>query len=72
MLVVLVNSMAAIIVRPPSVVIASVIRIATVVAVIAPWVVSIVTRITAISVCRVTESDSYSPDPDGHLSVSLF
>jgi hypothetical protein len=64
MLVMLVNSMAAVIVRPPSVVVGSVIRIATVVAVIASRIVSVVSRISVIAVSGVTKSDSDSSDPD--------
>jgi len=67
MLVVPVNSVAAVVVvRPPSVVIASVIWRTPVVAVIAAWVIAIRARVTviAVPVGRVTESNSYSSDPD--------
>lgn len=54
-----------IIVPPPSVVIRSIIWRAPVIAVIAARVVSIISRISvAISVSRVTESDSDWSDPD--------
>ena len=61
MLVVSVNPVTAVVVRPPSVVISAVIWIAPVIAVI-PWV-----AVITVTVGRVTESDT-----DGHLSVSLF
>jgi hypothetical protein len=66
MLVVAVNSVAAVVVRPPSVVIRSIIWRTPIIAVIAARVVSIVPRITvvAVSVGRVTESNSYSSNPD--------
>ena len=66
--------MAAVVVRPPSVVIASVIRRPTVVAVIAAWVIAIRARIAviAVPVRRVTESNSDSSNPDRNLGVSLF
>jgi len=67
MLVVAVNSVAAVVVvRPPSVVIASVIWRTPVIAVIAARVIAIIARVTviAVTVGRVTESNSYSSDPD--------
>jgi len=67
MLVVAVNSVAAVVVvRPPSGVIASVIWRTPIIAVIAAWVIAIRARVTviAVPVRRVTESNSYSSDPD--------
>ena len=75
MLVVAVNSVAAVVVvRPPSVVIASVIRRPTVVAVIAARVITGVAWVTIIPVPvrRVTEPHPDSSDSDRNLGVSLF
>ena len=60
MLVVSVNAVTAVVVRPPSVVISAVIWIAPVIAVITSWIISIVPWVTVIA------------DPDRNLSVSLF
>jgi len=66
MLVVAVNSVAAVVVRPATVVIRSVVWRTPVIAVIAAWVIAIIARVTviAVPVRRVTESNSYSSDPD--------
>ena len=61
----LVNSMAAVVVRPSGVVIRSVIWRPPVIAVIAARIVTVVSRISvAVPVCGVTESDPDSSDPD--------
>ena len=64
-LMMLVGSMAAVVVRPSSV-IRSVIWRTPVIAVIATWVITIVSRISvvAVPVRWVTESDPDSSDPD--------
>jgi hypothetical protein len=66
MLVVSVNPIAAVVIRPARV-LRSGIRIATVVAVIAPGIITIIVSrvsVVAVSVRGVTESDSHSSDPD--------
>jgi hypothetical protein len=75
LLVMLVSSVAAVIVRPPTVVICPVIRISTVIAVIAARIVSISVpwiAVITVPVTGVTESDSDASDPNRDLSVSLF
>jgi hypothetical protein len=66
MLVVSVNPVAAVVVRPPAVVVSAVIRIAPVIAVVATWVITVISRISviAIPVRGVTESNSYASDSD--------
>ena len=61
-----VNPVAAVVVRPPAVVISAIIRIPPVIAVITAWIITVIPRIAviAISVRGVTESDSDSSDPD--------
>ena len=61
--VMLVISMAPVVVRPPRVVIGSVIWRTPVVA---AWVITIISRISvvAVTICGITEADSDSSDPD--------
>jgi len=68
MLVVSVNPVAAVVVRPPTVVVGPVVRITPVITV------RIIARIAivAVTIGRITESNSNSPNSDGNLSVSLF
>jgi hypothetical protein len=62
MLTMLVSSMAAIVVRPPTVVRRSVIWITPIVAV-AAWVIP-VSWISVIAIAGITEADSHSSDPN--------
>jgi hypothetical protein len=59
-------AMAAVVVRPPRVIIRSVIWRAPVIAVVAAWVITIISRISvvAVTICGITEADSDSSDPD--------
>ena len=70
----LVISVAAVVVGPPTIIVCSVVWIAAVVTVVATRVITIVSRISvvAVPVCRVTESDSYWADSNRNLSVGLF
>ena len=56
-----VNPVAAVVVRPPAVVISAIIRIPPVIAVITAWIITVI-PVIAISVRGVTESDSSDPD----------
>jgi hypothetical protein len=58
-------SMAAVMIRPPGVVIGSVIWRTPVIAV-AAWVITIISRISvvAVTICGITEADSDSSDSD--------
>ena len=64
MLVVPVNPVAAVVVRPPAVV--AIIRRPPVITVITTWVIPIISRISviAVTVCGITEANSDSSDPD--------
>jgi hypothetical protein len=72
--VVLVISVAAVVVGPPTIVICSVVRITPVITIVATRVRTIVSRISvvAVPVRWVTESDSYRADSNRNPSVSLF
>jgi hypothetical protein len=60
----LVNSMAAVVVRPSGIV-RSVIWRPAIITIIAARIIAVVSRISvAVPVCRVTESDPDSSDPD--------
>ena len=75
MLMVLVSSMASVVVRPPSIVIRSVIWITSVIAVIAARVIAVpVSRVSvvAVTICGIAEANADSSDPDRNPSVSLF
>ena len=63
-LVVPVNPVAAVVVRSPAVV--AIIRRPPVITVITTWVITVIPRIPvrAIPVCRITDADSDSSDPD--------
>ena len=50
------------VVRGPRVVVSAVIWIAPIIAVIAAWVISVVTRITVVAVCGESDSDGSDPD----------
>jgi hypothetical protein len=54
------------VVRRPIVIVCSVIRIPTVIVIIATGIIPVISRVAvvAVPVCRVTESDSDSSDPD--------
>src|SRR5262245_4574864 len=71
-LVMLVIAFSAVVVRPTSTVICSVIWITPVIAVIAARIITISISGIAVPVCGVTESDSDRADSNRNLGISLF